>query len=330
MSKSLTIYMVQCGVATEVKQITSKVWIALTTVYIVWGSTYLGIALVIDSAPPLTSMGIRFLTAGLILAILLSIFKSKNAMKVNRKELLSSIFLGGLLLGFGIGNLTLAERFVPSGIAALIIAALPIWVTIFQFLVGIRHKKITLFGIFIGLIGVAVVVLPGGTGPAPGADPSKVKFWMLMILIGNIAWAFGTFMTQRIPIPKNPFVLTAYEMIFGGIALTSAGYFRGEKINFEVISQMSLTSKWAWIYMVLIGSIVGYGAYIWLLNNTSLSLASTYAYVNPVVAVLLGFLILSEPLKWPLFAGGSIILLGVALIVNGERFTSKDQLRKDL
>ena len=322
--------MVQCGVATEVKQITSKVWIALTTVYIVWGSTYLGIALVIESAPPLTSMGIRFIAAGIILALILSIFKSKNAMKVNRKELISSIFLGGLLLGFGIGNLTLAERYVPSGIAALIIAALPIWVTIFQSLVGIKHKRITLYGIFIGLIGVALVVLPGGTGPAPGADPSKVKFWMFMILIGNIAWAFGTFMTQRIPIPKDPFVLTSYEMLFGGIALTIAGFIRGEKVNLEVISQMTLTSKWAWVYMVLIGSIVGYGAYIWLLSNASLSLASTYAYVNPVVAVILGFLILSEPLKWPLFVGGLIILTGVALIVNGERFTSKDLLQKDL
>ena len=322
--------MVQCGVATEVKQITSKVWIALTTVYIVWGSTYLGIALVIESAPPLTSMGIRFIAAGIILALILSIFKSKNAMKVNRKELISSIFLGGLLLGFGIGNLTLAERYVPSGIAALIISALPIWVTIFQSLVGIKHKRITLYGIFIGLIGVALVVLPGGTGPAPGADPSKVKFWMFMILIGNIAWAFGTFMTQRIPIPKDPFVLTSYEMLFGGIALTIAGFIRGEKVNLEVISQMTLTSKWAWVYMVLIGSIVGYGAYIWLLSNASLSLASTYAYVNPVVAVILGFLILSEPLKWPLFVGGLIILTGVALIVNGERFTSKDLLQKDL
>lgn len=323
-------YMVQCGVATEVKQITSKVWIALTTVYIVWGSTYLGIALVIESAPPLTSMGIRFIAAGLILAIILSIFKSKKIMKIKRNELISSIFLGGLLLGFGIGNLTLAERFVPSGIAALIIAALPIWVTIFQSLVGIKHKRITLFGIFIGLVGVALVVLPGGTGPAPGADPTKVKFWMFMILIGNIAWAFGTFMTQRIPIPKDPFVLTSYEMLFGGIALTIAGFFRGEKVNLEVISQMTLTSKWAWVYMVLIGSIVGYGAYIWLLSNASLSLASTYAYVNPVVAVLLGFLILGEPLKWPLFVGGLIILTGVALIVNGERFTSKDLLQKDL
>jgi drug/metabolite transporter (DMT)-like permease len=316
---------VRCAVATVAKRITPKVWFALVAVYLVWGSTYLGIALVIKTAPPLLSMGFRFLSAFLVLAIILLIFKGKNALRITKQELLSSLILGGILLGFGLGNLTLAERYVPSGIAALIISALPIWVTIFQRMAGIKTRRITLVGIFIGLIGVAVIVLPGGTGPAPGADPEKVKFWMFMILIGNIAWAFGTFMTQRIPIPKDPFVLTAYEMFFGGLVLTVASYFNGERFNVEIISNMSETSKWAWIYLVLIGSIVGYGAYIWLLNNTSLSLASTYAYVNPVIAVILGLIVLNEPVDWPLFFGGAVVLSGVALVVNGERLTSLGQ-----
>lgn len=317
--------MVRCAVATVAKRITPKVWFALVTVYLVWGSTYLGIALVIKTAPPLLSMGLRFVAAFFILALILLIFKGKSVLKVTRPELMSSIFLGGLLLGFGIGNLTLAERYVPSGIAALIIAALPIWVTIFQRITGVKPKRITLVGIFLGLIGVAIIVLPGGAGPAPGADPSKVKFWMFMILIGNIAWAFGTFMTQRIPIPKDPFVLTTYEMLFGGLTLIIASFFNGERFKVELITQMSPTSKWAWIYMVLIGSIVGYGAYIWLLNNTSLSLASTYAYVNPVIAVMLGVIVLSEPVDWPLFLGGAVVLSGVALVVSGERFTNLGQ-----
>ncbi len=317
--------MVRCAVATVAKRITPKVWFALVTVYLVWGSTYLGIALVIKTAPPLLSMGLRFVAAFFILALILLIFKGKSVLKVTRPELMSSIFLGGLLLGFGIGNLTLAERYVPSGIAALIIAALPIWVTIFQRITGVKPKRITLVGIFLGLIGVAIIVLPGGAGPAPGADPSKVKFWMFMILIGNIAWAFGTFMTQRIPIPKDPFVLTTYEMLFGGLALIIASFFNGERFKVELITQMSPTSKWAWIYLVLIGSIVGYGAYIWLLNNTSLSLASTYAYVNPVIAVMLGLIVLSEPVDWPLFLGGAVVLSGVALVVSGERFTNLGQ-----
>jgi len=316
---------VRCAVATVAKRITPKVWFALVAVYLVWGSTYLGIALVIKTAPPLLSMGFRFLSAFLVLAIILLIFKGKNALRITKQELLSSLFLGGILLGFGLGNLTLAERYVPSGIAALIISALPIWVTIFQRMAGIKTRRITLVGIFIGLIGVAVIVLPGGTGPAPGADPEKVKFWMFMILIGNIAWAFGTFMTQRIPIPKDPFVLTAYEMFFGGLVLTVASYFNGERFNVEIISNMSETSKWAWVYLVLIGSIVGYGAYVWLLNNTSLSLASTYAYVNPIIAVILGLIVLNEPVDWPLFFGGAIVLSGVALVVNGERLTSLGQ-----
>jgi drug/metabolite transporter (DMT)-like permease len=131
-------------VATVAKRITPKVWFALVTVYLVWGSTYLGIALVIDTAPPLLSMGLRFISAFLVLAIILLIAKGKNALKVKKQELLSAMFLGGLLLGFGIGNLTLAERYVPSGIAALIIAALPIWVTIFQRIAGIKPRRITL------------------------------------------------------------------------------------------------------------------------------------------------------------------------------------------
>jgi len=114
-------------------------------------------------------------------------------------------------------------------------------------------------------------------------------------------------------------------MLFGGLALTIASYFNGERFKLELISNMSNTSKWAWVYMVLIGSIVGYGAYIWLLNNTSLSLASTYAYVNPVIAVLLGLLILNEPVDWPLFLGGTVVLSGVALVVSGERLTSLGQ-----
>ena len=317
--------MVRCAVATVAKRITPKVWFALVTVYLVWGSTYLGIALVIDTAPALLSMGLRFMCAFVVLAIILIIAKGKNALRVTFPELLSSMFLGGLLLGFGIGNLSLAEQYVPSGVAALIIAALPIWVTIFQRIAGVKTRKITLAGIFIGLLGVAIIVLPGGTGPAPGADPDKVKFWMFMILIGNIAWAFGTFMTQRIPIPKDPFVLTAYEMLFGGLAISVASYWKGERFSLELISNMSVTSKWAWIYLVLIGSIMGYGAYIWLLNNTSLSLASTYAYVNPVIAVLLGLIVLNEPVAWPLFLGGVVVLSGVALVVSGERLTSLGQ-----
>ena len=114
-------------------------------------------------------------------------------------------------------------------------------------------------------------------------------------------------------------------MFFGGLVMTIASFIRGERFSLEVLSNMSLTSKWAWVYMVLIGSIVGYGAYIWLLNNTSLSLASTYAYVNPVIAVLLGLIVLSEPVGWPLFVGGGIVLSGVALVVSGERLTSLGQ-----
>ena len=297
----------------------AKVWSALITVYLVWGSTYLGIALLVKTAPPLISMGVRFILAGLILGLLLTIFKDKKILKVSKSELAATALLGGLLLGFGLGNLTLAERFVPSGVAALIVAALPIWVTLFQYLAGEYPSKKTLLGVGLGIVGVAVIVGTGGAHPAPGADESKVPFWMFMILLGNIAWAFGTFITPRISVPRNSFVLTSYQMFFGGVTLTIAGFIRGERIGAQTLMNISSVSFWAWIYLIFIGSILGYGAYIWLITHVSLSLASTYAYVNPLVAVLLGVIILSEPFSWLIFVGGTIIILGVGLVLQSNK-----------
>ena len=294
-----------------------KVWTALGTVYLVWGSTYLGIAILVKTAPPLISMGTRFMLAGIILGFFLIVFKGKKILKITLKEALATLFLGGLLLGFGLGNLTLAERYVPSGIAALIVAALPIWVTLFQYLAGIVPDKRTLFGIALGIIGVAIIVLPNRDNTSESGE--NLAFWMLMILFGNIAWAFGTFITPRIGVPKNSFVLTTYQMFFGGVTLTLAGLIRGERINSESLSQITSTSLWAWIYLILIGSILGYGAYIWLITHVSLSLASTYAYVNPIVAVALGVLILSEPFSGLILLGGAVVILGVVLVLQSSR-----------
>ena len=294
-----------------------KVWSALITVYLVWGSTYLGIAILVKTAPPLISMGMRFILAGIILGLFLILFKGVKVLKVTSKEALATLFLGGLLLGFGLGNLTLAERYVPSGIAALIVAALPIWVTLFQYLAGIVPDKRTLVGITLGIIGVAIIVLPNRSSINDAGE--NLGFWMLMILLGNIAWGFGTFITPRIPVPKNSLVLTSYQMFFGGLTLTLAGFLRGEQINIESLSQVSASSVWAWIYLIFIGSILGYGAYIWLITHVSLTLASTYAYVNPIVAVALGFLILSEPFNFLILLGGSIVILGVILVLQSNR-----------
>jgi drug/metabolite transporter (DMT)-like permease len=297
----------------------AKIWTALITVYLVWGSTYLGIAVLVKTAPPLISMGVRFMLAAVILGLLLTIFKDKKILKVTKPQLASTALLGGLLLGFGLGNLTLAQRFVPSGVAALIVAALPIWVTLFQYLAGVIPSRRTLLGVGLGIVGVAIIVLPGGAGPAPGADESKVSFWMFMILLGNMAWAFGTFITPRISVPKNSLVLTTYQMFFGGVTLLLAGFIRGERVNIQTLTARSPASIWAWIYLIFIGSILGYGAYIWLITHVSLSLASTYAYVNPLVAVLLGVLILSEPFNLLILIGGSVVILGVALVLQSNR-----------
>lgn len=294
-----------------------KVWTALVTVYLVWGSTYLGIAILVKTAPPLISMGARFILAGIILGLFLMLFKGVSILKITLRETLATLLLGGLLLGFGLGNLTLAERFVPSGIAALIVAALPIWVTLFQYLAGIIPDKRTLLGISLGIIGVAIIVLPNRTTTSETGE--NLAFWMLMILLGNIAWAFGTFITPRIGVPKNSLVLTTYQMFFGGVTLTAAGLVRQERLSGEILAEVSTASAWAWIYLIFIGSILGYGAYIWLITHVSLTLASTYAYVNPIVAVALGVLILSEPFNFLILLGGAIVILGVILVLQSNR-----------
>lgn len=297
----------------------AKVWTALITVYLVWGSTYLGIAILVKTAPPLISMGLRFIFAGLILASFLLVMKGRRVLKITRAEIASTAILGGLLLGFGLGNLTLAERYVPSGVAALIVAALPIWVTLFQYLSGVNPTFKTLVGVGLGIIGVATIVIPNTTISVTSTNGVNVGFWMLMILFGNIAWAFGTFITPKIKVPKDSFVLTSYQMFFGGTTLTLAGLIRGETLNSQVISEIDLVSFWAWIYLIFIGSILGYGAYIWLITHVSISLASTYAYVNPVVAVALGILILSEPFTLTIAIGGAIVLVGVVLVLRDNR-----------
>lgn len=294
-----------------------KVWTALITVYLVWGSTYLGIAILVKTAPPLISMGARFVLAGIILGLFLMLFKGAKILKITGREALATLFLGGLLLGFGLGNLTLAERYVPSGIAALIVAALPIWVTLFQYFAGIVPDKRTLLGVTLGIIGVAIIVLPNRATTSDTGE--NLAFWMLMILFGNIAWAFGTFVTPRIGVPKNSLVLTTYQMFFGGVTLALAGLVRGERVNSQSLAEISSSSLWAWIYLIFVGSILGYGAYIWLITHVSLTLASTYAYVNPIVAVALGILILSEPFSLLMAIGGAIVIFGVILVLQSNK-----------
>ena len=292
-------------------------WLSLWTVYLIWGSTYFAIAYVIESMPPLLAMGIRFLIAGLLLALIISLRQGTSELKIPRAELKSSLLMGFLLLGFGIGTVSIAQAYVPSGIVALIIAALPLWIAIFRTISGERLVKLSWLGLVIGFAGVALLLKPGSITPVSDIENSKLFLFMLLVLLGNIGWALGTFLAPRFPLPKNTLVFTAYEMLAGGVSLTLAGFIKGESI-----SDFLDATSWSWLwffYLVFFGSIAAYTAYLWLVANAPVSLTATYAYVNPIIAVALGAIFLDELITSAYAIGGLIILIGVILVVSVER-----------
>jgi drug/metabolite transporter (DMT)-like permease len=294
----------------------AAMWIALVTVYLVWGSTYLAIRVVVETAPPLLAMGARFLAAGLLLGTFLLVRRGPRALVVSRRELGGAGLVGLLLLLGGNGGVAVAEQSVPSGITALLVAATPLWLVLLRRLAKERVARLTLLGTGLGFVGMAVLVLPGGL-TTPDGSPVKVG-GLLVVIAAAAAWAVGSFASGRIAMPRDAFVATTWEMLLGGVGLTLSGIGTGELGDFH--PDQLAGEAWAWLaYLVVVGSLVAFSAYVWLLGNAPLSLTATYAYVNPVVAVLLGALVLSEPITAAVLIGGAIVVLGVGLVVSSER-----------
>ncbi len=297
-------------------------WVSLWTVYIIWGSTYFAIAYVIETMPPLLAMGIRFLIAGALLTLFIVLTQGVQEMKIPKPQIVTSAVMGFVLLGFGLGNVAVAEQHVPSGIVALIIAALPLWIAIFRTISGERPSGLSWLGLLVGFAGVALLLKPGSIEPVSGESSATVSFFMFMVLLGNIGWALGTFLAPRFPLPKNALVFTAVEMFAGGISLTLAGLIKGE--TFEDFLD---ASNWSWLwffYLVVFGSMIAYSAYLWLVTNAPVSLTATYAYVNPVIAVGLGAIFLDEVITWAYAIGGAIIVLGVVIVISVENKRKKE------
>ncbi|CAB4670206.1 unannotated protein [freshwater metagenome] len=294
----------------------SKVWLSLWSVYIIWGSTYYGIALAIESMPPLLAMGTRFLAATSILIVVLGAKNGWRSLIIPRAEFLNASLMGGTLLGIAIGSVALGERYVPTGIAALIISALPFWIAIFRTVDGNRPSNLSWLGVVIGFVGVAFLLKPGSVNPLNGASTGLMLFWACMIMIGNIGWSFGSYIAPRFPMPKNPMISTMYQMLTGGLLLVVVGLATGEKFA-DFID--ATRSSWAgWSYLTLVGSIVAYSSYVWLISNAPIGLISTYAYVNPVIAISLGAIFLHEKISISYIFGGAIVVLGVLMVVTNE------------
>lgn len=288
-------------------------WIALVTVYLVWGSTYLAIRVVVETAPPLLAMGARFLVAGALLGAFLAVRHGPAVLRVRPRQLGGAAVVGLLLLMGGNGGVAVAEQTVPSGLTALLVAATPLWLVCLRTLAHDRPARLSLVGTVLGFLGIAVLVRPGAS---LGED---VQTWGPLVVVGAAGcWAVGSFLSPRLDMPEDAFVATTWEMLLGGVGLIVAAALRGELDGFEM-AQVS-GAAWAWLgYLVLVGSIVAFSAYVWLLQNAPISLTATYAYVNPVVAVVLGALVLAEPVTGAVLAGGAVVVLGVALVVSAER-----------
>lgn len=296
--------------------IKTKVAIGLGIMYVAWGTTYIGIAFTIETMPPLMSMSFRFVAASLALFVFIGVRNGWDSLRLTRKELSSSIFLGVLMLGTGLGTMALAEKVVPIGVASLIVAAMPIWTALFRTLDNDRPKISSLVGIVGGLIGIGIIMLPGHTIARPDSAGQNVTLWMFIILFGNLCWSLGSFIAPRMETPSNPLVLSTYEMAGAAVALFVAGLINQESIS--DFMDASSRSWGGWIYLVTVGSLIGYTVYTWLLENAPITLVSTYAYVNPVVAVALGIVIFSETLTNNILIGGFIVIVSVAIVVAVE------------
>jgi drug/metabolite transporter (DMT)-like permease len=282
----------------------ARTWGALWIVYIVWGSTYLAIDRAIVSIPPLFMLGARFAVAGVVLYAVVG-----RRVRTTPRQWLAATGIGTLLLSIGTGGVAFAEQRIDTGLVALIVAIVPLWVAVLDRVVwGKRLTRGGAAGVAIGLVGVALLVDPAGAS-------GRELVGALMPIVGSFCWAFGSLWARTAPLPEQPLVAAAMEMIGGGAVLFVASLALREDVSLGAITGESLAGV---AYLVVFGSLIAYSAYAWLLQRAPASLVATYAYVNPVVAVALGYLFLSEPLTRSMLAGGAAIVTAVALIVRSE------------
>ena len=289
----------------------ARVWVALAIVYVVWGSTYLGIDLAVRTIPPFLMAAVRFLVAGGLLYGW-AIRRGDRADRPTARHWLSAFLIAAPMLAVGNAAVGWAEQTLDTGTASLIIASVPLWMALLdRVFYAQRLARAIVLGLVIGFAGVGLLVAPGGAGGAG----SRAAF---VLVFSSLAWAIGSLYSRRAQLPRRPLVGAAMQMLAGGLMLTIVAAVTGElgRVHPAAISPES----WLGLaYLVAAGSLLGFTAYMWLLRVAPTSLVGTYAYVNPVVAVLLGTLLLGEPLTWRTLLGGGIIVASVALIVRAPK-----------
>ena len=291
----------------------SRVWLALAIVYVVWGSTYLAIRWGVETIPPFTMASVRYLIAG---GLLLAWVKYRGASRIAARDLPPAFLIGGLMLLCGNGGVVWAEQRVPSGLAALLIGVEPLFIVLLAATLPQERRRPSgraLVGVAFGVAGVLLLV-----GPAGGLSGDRVDLaGAAAILFAAFAWALGSLLSRNFAPPASPLQATALQMLAGGVLLGCASGLTGEWARFSP-SLVSTKSAAAVAYLVVFGSLVAFTAYIWLLRAASPALASTYAFVNPVVAVFLGWLLANEEVGARTLVAAAVIVGAVVLITLGE------------
>ncbi|MCS7019298.1 MAG: EamA family transporter [Cytophagales bacterium] len=298
------------------------IYLNLTVIYLVWGSTFLGVRYALEVLPPVLASSLRFLVGGSILffvAMAWQILKKQPPILPTFQQTWGAVQVGILLVGMGNTALSYAIKFMPTGLVALLVATLPVWTVVLDFLLfsKLRPHRLTVAGLGLSMIGMGVLL-----NPFSGINRTDlVWFPAILVLVGAISWAYGSLRAPHLQMPP-PLQSTAIQMLAGGtFALIISAFTEIEA--WQSVENMTLTTYLAMGYLIFIGSFLGYSSYNWLMHHAPPALVATYAYVNPVVAIFLGWLFLNESLSKRALIASAIILTGVMLITLGKRYTRR-------
>lgn len=281
---------------------------AFAAIYVIWGSTYLGIAVALESLPPFTLAAFRFLAAGGVLTVWAL---SRGAARPTRRQLATTVLLGFLFLVIGNGGVVWAEQRVPSGLTSLLVAVTPIWTALAMWALpgGRAPSGGMIVGLAIGFLGTALLVAPGHVGGAP-VDPAGA----VALNVASLSWALGSVLTSRLDLPRSGPLSSGLQMLTAGVMLFLLALATGDIARFDP-SAVTARSLAALLYLIVFGSLVAFSAFAWLLQVSTPARLSTTSYVNPIVAVFLGWLLASEPVSLRTFIAGGLIVGAVAVIV---------------
>lgn len=289
-----------------------KTFLAFGAIYIIWGSTFLATRYAVETIPPLMMVGIRSLTAG---GILFALSRLKGREKIKKESILPLFALGAMFFLIGHGVLAWAQQYVPSGMAAVLITPEPLWILGMEwlFLRDTRVKRRGVLGLLLGFFGVAYIIASTMGNAASGND----FLGSLLIIAGTLAWGGGAIYSRVARIPKSPVFSSGMELIFGGALVLLSSFIMGEPSRFHA-SQVSLRSFLGLLYLIVFGSVIAFSAYVWLLGRTSVTRIATHTYVNPVIAVFLGWLLVDERITAPLLVATVVIIISVYLVLSDQ------------